>query len=220
MTDISTKASFACKTELLRELFDKPYPWEILKVLPEYISKLIDKGIDGYTEYAEGVLIGEGVTIAPTAVIIPPAIIGPNTEIRPGAYLRGNVIIGENCVIGNSTEIKNAILLDHVQAPHYNYIGDSILGDGAHLGAGVICSNLRSDKKNVVIHAEKDYPTELRKVGSFIGEHAEIGCSCVLNPGTVIGKNTSVYPLVSLRGCYPENSIVKSTEKIVIKKEI
>lgn len=220
MSDISVKALFECKTELLCELFDKQYPWEILKALPEYIKELVDMGIEGYTEYAEGVLIGSGVTIAPTAVIVPPAIIGPDTEVRPGAYLRGNVIIGKNCVIGNSTEIKNAILLDHVQAPHYNYIGDSILGNGAHLGAGVICSNLKSDKKNIVIHAEQDYPTDLRKVGSFIGEGAEIGCSCVLNPGTIIGKNTSVYPLVALRGCYPENSIVKSADKIVIKKEM
>lgn len=220
MSDISVKALFTCASELLRDLFDKEYPWEILKDLPMCIDELVNHGIEGYTEYAEGVLIGSGVTIAPTAVITPPAIIGPDTEVRPGAYLRGNVIIGKNCVIGNSTEIKNSILLDHVQAPHYNYIGDSILGNGAHLGAGAICSNLKSDKQNIVIHADQDYPTELRKVGAFIGEHAEIGCGCVLNPGTVIGQDTSVYPLVALRGCYPEHSIVKSAEKIVIKKEV
>lgn len=220
MTDVSVKALFNCESKPLGKLFDQQYPWEILKSLPGYINELIDQGIDGYSEYSAGVLIGEGVTIAPTAVIIPPVVIGANTEVRPGAYLRGNVIIGEDCVIGNSTEIKNSILLSHVQAPHYNYIGDSILGDGVHLGAGAICSNLKSDKQNVVIHAEKDYPTGLRKVGAFISEHAEIGCGCVLNPGTVIGKNTSVYPLVALRGCYPENSIVKSAEKIVLKKEV
>ena len=215
MIDIQVRGLFECRSDLLRPLFEKEYPWEILSALPAAIKALIDNGIDGYTEYADGVLMGSGVTVAPTAVILPPAIIGAGTEIRPGAYLRGNVIIGENCVIGNSTEIKNAVLLDHVQVPHYNYVGDSILGNGAHLGAGAICSNLRSDKKNIVIHAEKDYPTGLRKIGGFVGDGAEIGCGCVLNPGTVIGKNTSVYPLVSLRGCYPGNSIVKSTKRIV-----
>lgn len=220
MRDISVDALFECKTKLLYTLFDKQYPWEILKALPEYINELIKKGIDGYTEYSDGVLMGSGVTVAPTAVIIPPAVIGPHTEIRPGAYLRGNVIIGENCVVGNSTEIKNTVLLNNVQVPHYNYVGDSVLGNGAHLGAGVICSNLKSDKKDVVIHAEKSYTTGLRKIGGFIGDFAEIGCGCVLNPGTVIGKNTSVYPLVSLRGCYPGNSIVKSTAKTVLKKEM
>ena len=215
MIDIQVRGLFECRSDLLRPLFEKEYPWEILTALPAAIRELTGKGIDGYTEYADGVLMGSGVTVAPTAVILPPAIIGAGTEIRPGAYLRGNVIIGESCVIGNSTEIKNAVLLDHVQVPHYNYVGDSILGNGAHLGAGAICSNLRSDKKNIVIHAEKDYPTGLRKIGGFVGDGAEIGCGCVLNPGTVIGKNTSVYPLVSLRGCYPGNSIVKSTKRIV-----
>lgn len=219
MIDIRTGALFHCKSELLRPLFEKQYPWEVLAALPATIKELISKGIDGYTAYADGVLMGSGVTVAPTAVILPPAIIGAGTEIRPGAYLRGNVIIGENCVVGNSTELKNAVLLDHVQVPHYNYVGDSILGNGAHLGAGAICSNLKSDKKDVVIHAEKDYPTGLRKIGGFVGDGAEIGCGCVLNPGTVVGKSTSVYPLVSLRGCYPENSIVKSAAEIVSKRE-
>ena len=215
MIDIRVCALFECRSELLRPLFEKQYPWEILAALPAYIRELTGKGIDGYTEYAPGILVGSGVMIAPTAVILPPAVIGAGTEIRPGAYLRGNVILGENCVVGNSTELKNAVLLDHVQVPHYNYVGDSILGSGAHLGAGAICSNLRADKKEVVIHAEKDYPTGLQKAGGFVGDGAEIGCGCVLNPGTVIGKNTSVYPLTSLRGCSPENSIVKSTKRVV-----
>ena len=219
MIDIRVRALFSCRSALLSPLFEKQYPWEILQALPAYIRELIRSGIDGYTEYADGVLMGSGATVAPTAVIIPPAVIGSGTEIRPGAYLRGNVIIGENCVVGNSTEIKNAILLDHVQVPHYNYVGDSILGNGAHLGAGAICSNLRSDKREVVIHAEKDYPTGLQKLGGLVGDGAEVGCGCVLNPGTVIGKNTSVYPLTSLRGCYPENSIVKSTAETVCKRE-
>ena len=218
MIDIRVSALFDCKAEHLFPLFENEYPWQILAALPAAIKELVDRGIDGYTEYADGILMGSGVTVAPTAVILPPAIIGSGTEIRPGAYLRGNVIVGENCVVGNSTEIKNAILLNHVQVPHYNYVGDSILGNGAHLGAGAVCSNLKSDKTDVVIHAEKDHPTGLRKIGGFIGDRAEIGCGCVLNPGTVVGKNTSVYPLVSLRGCYPENSIVISTAETVLKR--
>lgn len=219
MIDLRVSALFECRFEPLLALFDRQFPWEILKALPAYINGLIERGLEGYAAFSDGVLMGSGVTVAPTAVIVPPAIIGPDTEIRPGAYLRGNVIIGKNCVIGNSTEIKNAVLLDHVQAPHYNYVGDSILGNGAHLGAGAICSNLKSDKTDVVIHAETPYATGLRKLGGLIGDHAEIGCGCVLNPGTVIGKNTCVYPLVSLRGCYPENSIVKSAAVTVPKTE-
>ncbi len=218
MIDIRVRALFKCGSQLLFPLFDKEYPWEILKALPAYIEELIEKGIEGYTAFADGILMGSGATVASTAVIVPPAIIGAGTELRPGAYVRGNVILGENCVVGNSTEIKNSVLLQNVQAPHYNYIGDSILGNGAHLGAGAVCSNLKADQKNVVIHAEKDYATGLRKIGGFIGDHAEIGCGCVLNPGTVVGKNTSVYPLVPLRGCYAENSIVKSATETVPKR--
>ena len=143
------------------------------------------------------------------------AVIGPGTEIRPGAYLRGNVITGPNCVIGNSSELKNAVLLEKVQVPHYNYVGDSILGNFSHMGAGSICSNLKSDGSNVVIRGDRDYETGLRKVGGILADHADIGCGCVLNPGTVIGKNTSVYPLTALRGVYPADCIVKSTDNVV-----
>ena len=148
-----------------------------------------------------------------------PAIIGKDTELRPGAFLRGNVIVGEKCVVGNSSELKNCILLNHVQVPHYNYVGDSILGDYAHMGAGSILSNLKSGGKNIVIHGDKEYETGLRKIGGFLGEHADIGCGSVLNPGTIIGKNTQVYPLSMLRGCFPENSIVKSQTVVVDKIE-
>ena len=153
--------------------------------------------------------------IANTATILPPAIIGAGTEIRPGAYLRGNVICGYNCVIGNSTELKNVVLLDKVQVPHYNYVGDSVLGNRAHLGGGAICSNLKADGKNVVIHGDQEYETGLRKIGAILGDHADVGCGCVLNPGTVVGKNTSVYPLTSLRGVYPADCIVKAQKEIV-----
>ncbi len=163
-------------------------------------------------------MIGENVKIAKTATIEAPAIIGANTELRPGAFIRGNVIIGESCVIGNSSELKNCILMNHVQVPHYNYVGDSILGDYAHMGAGSILSNLKSGGSNVVVHGDKEYITGLRKIGAFLGEHADIGCGSVLNPGTIVGKNTSVYPLTMLRGVYPANSIVKSTTKIIKRK--
>lgn len=190
------------------------YPWQII---PE-IKNLVTIVAEGYTEIEEGIFVGENVKIAQSAHISAPAIIGSGTEIRHCAYLRGNVIIGDNCVIGNSTEIKNSILFDNVSAPHYNYIGDSVIGKGSHLGAGVICSNLRSDKKNVVVHGQKEIDSGLRKFGAVVEENVEIGCGCVLNPGTVIGKNTSVYPLTSLRGCYPANSIVKSTFVFVERK--
>ena len=150
--------------------------------------------------------------------LIDTAIIGKDTELRPGAFLRGNVIVGEKCVVGNSSELKNCILLNHVQVPHYNYVGDSILGDYAHMGAGSILSNLKSGGKNIVIHGDKEYETGLRKIGGFLGEHADIGCGSVLNPGTIIGKNTQVYPLSMLRGCFPENSIVKSQDNVVDKR--
>jgi len=145
-------------------------------------------------------------------------VIGAGTEIRPGAFLRGNVITGENCVIGNSSELKNCVLLDTVQVPHYNYVGDSVLGNHAHMGAGSICSNLKSDGKAVVIHGDEDYETGLRKIGGILADGADIGCGCVLNPGTVIGKNTSVYPLTALRGVFPEESIVKSVDNVVKRR--
>ena len=193
------------------------YPWEVLPKIKEYILSLINGGIEGYKALKEGVLIGENVKISPLSVIEPPAIIGEGTEIRPGAYLRGNVIIGKKCVIGNSTEIKNSILFDHVDAPHYNYIGDSILGNGAHMGAGVIASNLKSDKTNVTVRGQRLYETGLRKMGAILGDRAEIGCGAVLNPGTVIGKSTSVYPLSCVRGIIEECSIVKSGNNVIKK---
>ncbi len=162
--------------------------------------------------------MGKNVTIAPTASITGPAIIEDDVEIRPGAYIRGDVYIGKGCVIGNSTELKNCILLPHAQVPHYNYVGDSILGNCVHMGAGAICSNLRSDGESVIVHAGKDYETGLRKFGAVLGDHAEIGCGSVLNPGTIIGKNTQVYPLTMTRGAYPADAIVKATNIVINKK--
>ena len=216
---VKTSELFQCETPYLKELFEKhEYPWEILPEIKEYILKLIENGIDGFEEIAENVYVGKNVKIYPTTTIEGPAIIGEGTEIRPGAFIRGSVITGANCVIGNSSELKNCVLLEKVQVPHYNYVGDSVLGNKAHMGAGSICSNLKTDGKAVVIHGDKEYETGLRKIGGILADGADIGCGCVLNPGTVIGKNTSVYPLNALRGVFPEGCIVKSQNNIVERK--
>lgn len=216
---VKTKELFNCETPYLKELFEKhEYPWEILPEIKEYILKLIENGLDGFEEIAENVYVGKDVKIYPTATIEGPAIIGEGTEIRPGAFIRGSVITGANCVIGNSSELKNCVLLEKVQVPHYNYVGDSVLGNKAHMGAGSICSNLKTDGKAVVIHGDTEYETGLRKIGGILADNADIGCGCVLNPGTVIGKNTSVYPLNALRGVFPEGCIVKSQNNIVERK--
>ena len=193
------------------------YPWEALLKLKEYISEQLEHIPSGFELYKEGVLIGKDVKISKMATINPPCILGHGTEIRPGAYIRGEVIIGNNCVIGNSSELKSSILLNNVQVPHYNYVGNSILGNNSHLGAGTILSNLKSDHKCVIIHADIDYQTGMRKLGSILGDFADIGCSCVLSPGTIIGKGTRVYPLTHVRGVVMENMIVKSTENIIPK---
>lgn len=216
---VETKDLFECNTLYLKKLFnDHKYPWEILPHIKEYIYELIENGLEGFKEISEGVYVGENVKIYPTAVIEAPAIIGEGTEIRPGAFIRGSVITGANCVIGNSSELKNCVLLEKVQVPHYNYVGDSVLGNRAHMGAGSICSNLKSDGKAVVIHGGEEYETNLRKIGGILADGADVGCGCVLNPGTVIGKNTSVYPLNSLRGVFPADSIVKSQNNIVERR--
>lgn len=216
---VKTEELFECQTPYLAELFDNAeYPWEILPKIKAHILSIIENGMEGYTLLKEGVLVGEGVKIAPTATIEGPTVIGAGTEIRPGAYIRGSVITGENCVIGNSSELKNCVLLNKVQVPHYNYVGDSVLGNYAHMGAGSICSNLKSDGKNIVIHGDVEYETGLRKIGGILGDHADIGCGCVLNPGTVIGKNTSVYPLNALRGVFPEGCIVKKIDDVVKRR--
>ncbi len=216
---VKTSELFDCKIEHLKELFENStYPWEILPLIKEHAKKIISEGIEGYTLLYPDVLVGENVKIYPTATIEGPCIIGSGTEVRPGAFIRGSVIIGENCVIGNSSEFKNCILLDNVQVPHYNYIGDSILGNKAHTGAGTICSNLKSDGTNVVIHADTDYETGLRKIGGILADGADVGCGSVINPGTVIGKNTSVYPLTALRGVIESDCIVKAMNNIVKRK--
>ena len=184
-----------------------------------FIKSMISGKMPGFTEIKKDVFAGRDVVISDNVTIEPPAIFGDGTQIRPGAYIRGNVITGRNCVIGNSTEIKNSILLDNVQVPHYNYVGDSILGYKSHMGAGSITSNIKSDKTNVVIKdGDERIETGLRKFGAMVGDFVEVGCNSVLNPGTVIGRNSTVYPRSSVRGVIPENSIYKSGNNVVIKK--
>lgn len=219
--DLMTEFLYDCQVPYLKDWFkSNKYPWEMVGKIKDIIYQIIEGGAEGFKEISEGVFVGDNVSIAASAVMIPPVIIGANTEIRPGAYLRGNIITGRNCVIGNSSELKNCIILDSVQLPHYNYVGDSVLGNRVHLGAGAICSNLKAQKNNVSIHAHLEIDTGLRKLGAMLADGADIGCGCVLNPGTVIGKNTSVYPLSSIRGVIPADSIVKSMENIVMRKEV
>ena len=216
---IKTSELFSTENKYIKPFLERfEYPWLALPEIKGYIKELIKSGIEGYTLIGDDVLVGENVKIYPTATVEGPTIIGSNTEIRPGAFIRGSALVGEGCVIGNSTEMKNCILCDGVQVPHYNYVGDSILGDKAHMGAGSICSNFKAGGSNVVIHADKDYVTNLRKIGAILGDGADIGCGSVLNPGTIIGKGTRVYPLTCTRGVYPEKAIVKANDNIVEMK--
>lgn len=201
-------------------LFDgKVYPWEVLPIIKTEILdiiKTLDKDI--YEDRGDNVFVAKSAKVYPTATIIGPAIIGERTEVRPGAFIRGNAIVGNDCVVGNSTELKNVILFNHVQVPHYNYVGDSILGFYSHMGAGSITSNVKSDKTLVVVKCEgEEIETGLKKFGAMLGDHVEVGCNSVLNPGTVIGRNTNIYPLSPVRGVIPSDSIYKDKEHIVKK---
>lgn len=202
------------------ELFEgKTYPWEVLSEIKDFILK-IGKTLDPEEyEYREGdIWIAKSAKIAPTASINGPAIIGKDTEVRHCAFIRGNAIVGEGCVVGNSTELKNVVLFNCVQVPHYNYVGDAVLGYKSHMGAGSICSNVKSDKQLVVVKdGEEKIETGLKKFGAMLGDHVEVGCGSVLNPGTVIGRNSNIYPLSPVRGCVPADSIYKSGTEIVSK---
>ena len=195
------------------------YPWEALKGIKDMIVALGRTLDEDYTEVAPQVWVHKTATVAPTAYLGAPCIIGANTEVRHCAFVRGSALVGDNCVVGNSVELKNVILFDNVQTPHYNYVGDSILGYKSHMGAGSITSNVKSDKTLVVIHGETNMETNQKKVGALLGDFVEIGCNSVLNPGTVIGRNSSVYPLSCVRGVVPANSIYKTGGVIVAKVE-
>lgn len=195
------------------------YPWEVLPKIEEFIielGKTLDK--EEYEEKGENIWIAKSAKVAPTAYIKGPVIIGKNAEIRHCAFIRGKAIIGEGAVVGNSTELKNVILFNKVQVPHYNYVGDSILGYKSHMGAGSITSNVKSDKKLVIVKNGKEkIETGLKKFGSMVGDNVEVGCGSILNPGSVIGRNTNIYPLSSVRGVVPAHSIYKNKNEIVEK---
>ena len=194
------------------------YPWEALKGIKEMILALGEGLDENYEQVSPQVWVHKTATVAPTAFLGAPCIIGPETEVRHGAFVRGSALVGAGCVVGNSVELKNVILFDKVQVPHYNYVGDSILGHKAHMGAGSLTSNVKSDKSLVVIHGKQDIPTGIKKVGAMLGDNVEIGCNSVLNPGTVVGRNSNVYPLSCVRGVVPQNSIYK-TGGVIVEKE-
>ncbi|CDE10374.1 putative uncharacterized protein [Clostridium sp. CAG:354] len=211
---------FNLEQTIAKDIFEGvTYPWEVLPKIEEFIislGKTLDK--NEYEEKGENIWIAKSAKVAPTAYIAGPAIIGKNAEIRHCAFIRGKAIVGEGAVVGNSTELKNVILFNKVQVPHYNYVGDSILGYKSHMGAGSITSNVKSDKKLVIVKNDKEQiETGLKKFGAMLGDEVEVGCSSVLNPGTVIGKHTNIYPLSSVRGVVPEHSIYKNQKEIVEK---
>ena len=196
------------------------YPWEALKGIKDFIIALgetLDK--NEYEEVSEHVWVHKTATVFSSAYLGAPCIIGPRTEVRQCAFIRGSALVGADCVVGNSTELKNVILFDHVQTPHYNYVGDSILGYYSHTGAGAITSNVKSDKKLIVIHnGDEQIETGLKKIGAMLGDYVEVGCNSVLNPGTVIGRHSNVYPTSCVRGVVPEGSIWKNDGTVVKKR--
>lgn len=221
MKEFTIERLLDLKETIAAELFEgKTYPWEVLPEIKDFILKL-GKTLDPEEyEYKEGdIWIARSAEVAPTACINGPAIIGKNTEVRHCAFIRGNAIVGDGCVVGNSTELKNVVIFNCVQVPHYNYVGDSVLGYKSHMGAGSICSNVKSDKQLVAVKdKEEKVETGLKKFGAMLGDHVEVGCGSVLNPGTVIGKNTNIYPLSSVRGCVPSDSIYKNKNEVIYKK--
>lgn len=197
------------------------YPWEALSGIHDFILELGQTlSQDEYEKRGEDVWIHKSANIFPSAYIKGPVIIGPETEVRHSAFIRGNALVGRDCVVGNSTELKNVILFNHVQVPHYNYVGDSILGYMSHMGAGSITSNVKQDKTIVHIKGKSfDLDTGCKKFGAMLGDYVEIGCNSVLNPGTVIGRHTNIYPLSMVRGYVPADSIYKGKGEIVCKKQ-
>ena len=194
------------------------FPWQALKGIKDLILNLGPTLGEAYTEVAPAVWVHNTAVVAPTAYLGAPCIIGAGTEVRHCAYIRGSALVGENCVVGNSVELKNVILFDNVQVPHYNYVGDSILGYKSHMGAGAVTSNVKSDKTLVTVRSgDERIETGLKKFGAMLGDHVEVGCNSVLNPGTVIGRHSNVYTTSCVRGVVPENSIWKNTGVVVEK---
>lgn len=217
---MKNKNLFNMEETIAKDIFDDcDYPWEVLPKIEAFILELGKTLSEDEYDCIDGnIWIAKSATIAPTASITGPCIIGKNTEVRQSAFIRGKAIVGENCVVGNSTELKNVILFNNVQVPHYNYVGDSILGFKSHMGAGSITSNVKSDKTIVTINYQGEkLNTGLKKMGAILGNYVEVGCNSVLNPGTVIGSNTNVYPLSSVRGFIPSGCIFKKQTNIVQK---
>ncbi len=219
---LTTKTLFAHMEHTLaaKWLESTTYPWEILPQIGQIVVQIGQSlSEEEFERVGENVWIAHSASIAPSATITGPCIIGAQTQVRPGAFLRGNILVGEGCVIGNSTELKNVIIFDNVQVPHYNYVGDSVLGYKSHMGAGAITSNVKSDKTLVVVHGpEGGIETGLKKFGAILSDFVEVGCNSVLNPGTVIGTESNVYPLSCVRGFIPAHSIFKTGGVIVEKR--
>lgn len=221
MKEITVKELYTLEETIARDIFEGvDYPWEVLPKIGGFILELgAALSPEEYEKRGENVWIARTAKVAPTASITGPVIIGKDAEVRHCAFIRGNAIIGEGAVVGNSTELKNVILFNKVQVPHYNYVGDSILGYKSHMGAGSITSNVKSDKKLVVVKTpEGNIETGIKKFGAMLGDEVEVGCGSVLNPGTIVGSHSNIYPLSSVRGYVPAKSIYKKQGEIVEKQ--
>lgn len=223
MANITIKDLYTLEETAAKPLLERfTYPWEALAHIKEFILQL-GAGLspDEYEKRGEDVWIHKTAKVFDSAYIGGPCIIGANTEVRHCAFVRGSALVGEGCVVGNSTELKNVILFNKVQVPHYNYVGDSILGFKSHMGAGSITSNVKSDKALVIVHNEgTNIETGLKKFGAMLGDNVEVGCNSVLNPGTVIGRSSNVYPTSCVRGVIPENSIHKNNGTVIQKRDM
>ena len=220
MKECEIKNLYNLNETIAKDIFEGCiYPWEVLPKIKDFIITIGESlNKEEYEKIGENIWIAKSAKIAKTAYINGPAIIGKNAEVRHCAFIRGNAIVGENSVVGNSTELKNVILFNNVQVPHYNYVGDSILGYKSHMGAGSITSNVKSDKKLVVVkNKDEKIETGLKKFGAMLGDNVEVGCNSVLNPGTVVGRGSNIYPLSCVRGVIPANSIYKNKNEIVEK---
>ena len=216
------KNLFNLEETIAKDIFtDITYPWEVLPKISEFIIKLGNTlSEEEYEKRGDNIWIAKSAHVYESAYINGPAIIGKDAEVRHCAFIRGNAIVGEGAVVGNSTELKNVILFNKVQVPHYNYVGDSILGYKSHMGAGSITSNVKSDKTLVTISYQgQKIETGLKKMGAILGDNVEVGCGSVLNPGTIIGKNTNIYPLSMVRGMVESNSIYKKQGEVVLKQD-
>ena len=219
---LTVKENYSLDQTIAKDIFNGvTYPWEVLPKISNFILELgATLSEDEYEKRGENVWVAKSAKAAPTAFINGPAIIGKDAEVRHCTFIRGNAIVGEGAVVGNSTELKNVILFNKVQVPHYNYVGDSVLGYKSHMGAGSITSNVKSDKKLVVVKAgEEKIETGMKKFGAMLGDEVEVGCGSVLNPGTVVGNHSNIYPLSSVRGFVPANSIYKKQGEVVTKEE-